>query len=220
MKENPKFAKLRQTKKFKQFERLLINGIYRQFLEEGIVDPHGKSDDQIIKEVLSHMLKWSKERPMMISTDHRPDLLKQARAFAKQEDFEKAILFYATWFEHWINGLLTRRLKNLDEDGRRQMLRETSLNGKFKWLLPILYGVEISIGHLATIVQIAERRNSYVHYKFILVDVDGPRDDEKKTLEMIKRAERTIEYLRRFEAKLLLSIRAREVIKKLKSSPN
>lgn len=222
MKAKLQSKELKLTKRDQAFGRDLVNSLCRQFLEEGIVDPNGKTDEQVLKELFDHALKWSKQHPMMMSIDHKVGLLKQARIFTKQKAFEKAFLFYATWFEHWINGTLTRRLRPLDENGRRQMLRETSLKGKFSWLLSLIHKVEIPSRHLNTIVRISERRNAFIHYKFILSDIDKWKEDEAQFLADLNRAEQTVKFLKRFEAKLLLSDRAKKLVQKLdeRDKPN
>lgn len=216
MKSNSKAKEPKLTRRHREFGRKFVNMLCRQFLEEGIVEPDGKTEEQVLKELLDEVLKWSKQKPMMMSIDHKSGLLRQARQFAKSEKFAEAFLFYATWFEHWINGVLTRRLPKLSEDMRRQMLRDTNLKGKFKWLLPLIHEVEIPSQHLNTIVRIAEIRNSFVHYKFILDDVDKWKDVEIRALADIKRAEHTIKFLKRFETKLFLSTQAKKLIQKLR----
>src|ERR1700722_1855988 len=143
MKTTPQVNESKLTKREQAFGRGLVNSICRQFLEEGIVDPSGKTNEQVLKELFDHALNWSKQHPMLMSTDYKTSLLKHARTFAKQEAFETAFLFYATWFEHWINGVLTRRLRKLDEDERQQMLWNTSLKGKFTWLLSLIHDSNI-----------------------------------------------------------------------------
>ena len=68
------------------FGRKLVIKLCKQFLEEGIVEPNGKTDEQALKELFDFVRKWSKRRPMMMSTDYKADLLRQARTFAKQND--------------------------------------------------------------------------------------------------------------------------------------
>jgi hypothetical protein len=216
MKSNLVPKKSEIAKLQEKFGKELVDGLCRQFLEEGIVNPNGKTGDEVIKELMIETLKWSKQRPMMMAIDHKSGLLKQARAFAKEEAFEESFLFYATWFEHWINGVLTRRSRKLDEDGRRQMLRETSLKGKFRWLLPILHSAEVPRSHLNTIIRIAEMRNSFVHYKFVMDDVEEWSKKDSEALIDIKRAEQTIKFLKRFETKLFLTPDSKKAISKLK----
>jgi hypothetical protein len=217
MKTNPQSNVIKLTKRDKALGRRLVNSLCKQFLEEGIVDPDGKTDEQVLRELFDHAVKWSKQHPMLMSTDHKSSLLKQAREFAKQEDFEEAFLFYATWFEHWINGVLTRRQNKLDENRRRQMLRETSLKGKFTWLLPLIHQAEIPSRYVDAIIRISEIRNSFVHYKFILSDVDKRDEEEARHLADLARAEKAIKFLKRLEAKIFLSKQARKLIRKLEA---
>jgi hypothetical protein len=215
MKSQLETEKLKRAKGDHELGRKLVNTICRQILQEGIVELDGKAEDQVLKELFDQLLKWSKQRPMMMSTDHQSGLLKQARTYANNEQFDEAFLFYATWFEHWINGVLTRRLRKIDEDVRRQMLRETSLKGKFKWLLPLIHEVEIPTRHIDTVTRIAEIRNSFVHYKFVMTDVDQWKDETPRALADLKRAEKTIKFLKRFETKMFLSPQAKKLIRKI-----
>lgn len=208
--------KLKSTRRDKVLGRRFVNHLCKVFLEEGAIDLNGKSDEQNLKELFDHALSWSKQHPMMMTVDHKDDLIKQARIFSKQGRLELAFLFYATWFEHWVNHLLTKRLKTISETERKQMLRETSLRGKLTWLLSLVHNASLPARHIDLILRVSEVRNSFVHYKFIVSDVDRWGESKAQHQKDLSRIEHTIAFLRRFEAKLFLSAQAKRLIRKLR----
>jgi hypothetical protein len=213
---NVPVARFKLSKRERTVGRKFVTQICEQFLAEGLVDVAGKSDEQALKELFDCALNWSGSRPMLMAIDHRPSLLRQARLFARGRSVEIGLMFYATWFEHWINGILTRKMHALDERQRLQMLREPSLTGKFTWVLALVHGVHISALHLKTIARVAELRNAFVHYKFVMEDVDAWQEGESEQSTTLVRVERTVKYLRRLERRLFSDGRKRHLVRKLK----
>lgn len=168
-------------------------------------------------EVRMRALKWSKQRPMMWSADFRQDLLTRARSFKRKGNNHEAILYYGTWFEHWINGILLRRLDKLNERESCQMIRDVSLRGKFTWLLVLIHEKRIPQRHIKAVLQVCDLRNEFVHHKYKMFDVDAD-DESKKLKEAHRSAEKTVRYFQKFEEQHFFKGSAREVLKKLKNT--
>jgi len=201
-----------------QIDREMLACIYEALLASGHIDPKGKTEEQIMAEVRESAMRWTKRRPMMMSTDFRQSLLTRARSLKRSRQDHDAILYYATWFEHWINGVLIRRLRSIDERETCQMIRDVSLRGKFSWLLALVHGKRIPHRHIKAVLQVCELRNEFVHYKYKMVDVDKGDDDKNRLKEAQKMAEKAIRYLQKFEEQHFFNGPARGLLKKLRNT--
>src|SRR5215208_2261376 len=107
----------------KELERLgitLVRNMAEDLVRYGVVDQKGKSDEELHQEVLEYIGKIAKKKGNVVFTwsiDHTPTLLKEARKFSRAAKHELSCLFYATWFEHWLNDLI-------NTVGKRQKLTE------------------------------------------------------------------------------------------------
>ena len=202
------------NKDIEHYGRVLLAELYAAMLAAGHIETDGKDEDQILEEIRKYAVRWSKRRPMVMATDFRPSLLRQARLYKRRKQHNDAILYYATWFEHWINGFLDRKIHTLEANEIRHLLRDVSLRGKFTWLLVLVSGHRISVKQLHTIFRVADLRNEFVHYKFKLVDVDK---DEDEDLERAGRlAEAAARYLHDFETRHLFKGAARDLLKRFR----
>jgi len=134
-------------------------------VRDGHIDTSGKSAEEIGREMRKYLKKVvaDKESPIHIVIDHTSHLLKLARQYAMQEKLEDACLYYALWFEHWLNNLIVSsgRRKGLTDKELNQIIRETDIGrGKTTWLLRLLDVPAFRQDHQERIVKIAELRNA------------------------------------------------------------
>ncbi|MDF7802070.1 hypothetical protein P4C99_21540 [Pontiellaceae bacterium B1224] len=133
--------------------------------------------------------------------DHQPSLLKRARTFKREFQNEESILFYATWFEHWINGIMLPGFyrNQFTQKDFKEFVRGTSLKIKYSYLPKLLGFPPINQRHISTVLETCDLRNAYVHYKF-------PRTDDSKDndwyMALFNRIEKTIKYLKQYENKV------------------
>ena len=153
----------------------------------------------------------------MMSIDFKQDLLNRARGFKRKRDDHEAILYYATWFEHWINAILIRRLRKLDEKEARMMIRDVSLRGKYTWLLTLVHETRLPQRHIKAILHVCDLRNEFVHHKYKVFDVDGD-DDSNKLKDAHRSAEKSVRYLQKFEEQHFFKGSARGLLKKLRNT--
>ena len=204
------------SQEIEQIGRELLATIYEALLMDGHIDPNGKTEDQIMAEVRTAAVEWSKRRPMLMSTDFKGDLLSTARRLKRAKQDNEAVLYYATWFKHWINGVLLRKGQALAERESCQMLRDVNLRGKFTWLLALVHGKRIPQTHVKATMQIGELRNEFIHYKYRMLDVDQTDERKPKLLDALRSAENAIRYLQRFEERHFFKGAARHVLRNLR----
>jgi hypothetical protein len=194
-----------------EMARSIYSMLLVQTIESGQVDTAGKTEDQIIHEAQQVLKETFLTEPFErnLATTHLEDLLDQASKFVEQEELDFACLFYATWFEHWVNrlflNLAVRRGDMLQEDFDN-MLRDVGLRGKMTWLLQ-LFGLEsIDRIHRARITALMNRRNEFAHYKWRTYDIDSGFEQERSLADLMEQFKATtIPYLLDYEDRHLYS---------------
>lgn len=185
----------------------------KSLIDNGVVDPSEKNGHQLAQEALDYLRKLGSDE-LVLTVDHTDNLLKHARSFSKLGDNDNACLLYAIYIEHKLNSymaLLAGR-KNLSTKDTEALIRDTSYRAKCSWLLHIFGIKAIGAVHLNRITKLMELRNSYVHYKW------KPHNEQvtKEVNVVVQEIEKTINYLRGFEAKYLRLTSPRKVNRLLK----
>lgn len=184
---------------------MLASQITLQLVRDGIIIPDGKTDAQLKTEVASFIRTGLANKTIRLrpGIDHTQSLLAEARRSFRQEKFEFAALYFATFFEHKLNWLITQicHQKHIDELMVKQLLREASVRAKCTWILALLGHKPIRSDIQNAIGAINEIRNSFIHYKWPDSEEDHQRSTrlDAQMLGKLKKAETVIRYLRRFE---------------------
>jgi hypothetical protein len=175
--------------------RIIVQGVYETLIAQGQLNPVGKTPAAVVTEFLD----LSKQRgSLKLVAWHGGALLTEARRFAGLGKQEIALLFYATWFEHWINGLMDRKAHQLklSTEALKLLLRQTGFEAKLVCFPALAKLPRIREQHRKAVLRCAQLRNSFVHYKFSV----GTRDDEEDRYKgAISAAEKAVKYLMRFE---------------------
>lgn len=203
--------------------RSLVRSIAQELIAIGEIDPRGKSDEELHVEIINYLDTVVRKRNIIFGhiLDHTLSIISEARKFARDEQYEMACLFYATWLEHWLNDMIATfcRRKKLPEDDITQIIRETQFRGKSTWLFRVLGLKPINETHLKRMQQVIESRNSFVHYKWKATDIDDESwiKDREKLIELLNNVEKTISYLRKFKNQQVYFGRKRKVLPNRKS---
>lgn len=185
---------------FKQLASDIVNSVAQSAIAYGEIDVEGLTDEEAREKIISY-LKSIKEsgQELVMRIDHKDTLLEEARSFVANEKYELALVTYATWWEHWLNGVLEVKLykKYVTEKEFKQVI--TSLNNRAKttWFLKLVDLPEMSNQHLSVMTILAEKRNSFVHYKYPPSD----RLDSKESLqEFFTEVEASLAYFIDYES--------------------
>ena len=191
-------------------DRILVNwgvALVRGYVENAIrlhvIDPTGKDEVQLQKEVGDFLERLVKSPQYFWSVDHMGKLLELARRYVRAGEAQIACLMYATWLEHWLNSVvadLARRRRFTDAE-ITALLRDVPYKAKPTWLLRLLGFPPLNEKHVRCIVEIGEIRNSFVHYKWKLHDVDSDelKKDTERVRGIVEQAESAVRYLRSVE---------------------
>jgi hypothetical protein len=198
----------------------LIRSFAQGLIEAGTIDPRGKSTDDLHKEVFKYLdeLLTNPNVRLFQIIDHTPTLLTEARKYARIEEHHISCLFYAVWFEHWLNNMISTagRRKGLSQEELIQILREVQFRGKSTWLLRVLGLKPINDAHLKRMQNIIEMRNGFVHYKWKAIDIDDVswEKDKEVLIELLSKVEKTVAYLQRLANRQIYYGKKRSVLPK------
>lgn len=186
---------------------MFLGSLYESFVAKGELDPADKTDQQLALEfwkmavAFRRDLKNAGENLKLIVT-YRELLLPQARRFSRDGQEEIALLFYATWFEHWINGVMHAQGNklNLDDRALSLLLRTSNLETKFRCFPALLHLPKINEEHLGAILRCGSLRNDFVHYKYLSDKKFSTSDkDDARKREAIAASQRAVRYLEHYE---------------------
>lgn len=177
-------------------------------------DGHLSAEDKTPEQFLTELRNLVKDAGSNVVIDHTEDLLKQARTSYKQKKNEFACLFYALWIEHTLNRLISSLAtrKGFSDKEIEEIIRDTSYRSKSSWLLHLLGAESFNKSHVNLIVKLMEARNSFVHYKWKIMNEQI--DNELKAV--LSKIEKTVRYIRNYEQKYILRVSKRRIGKMVK----
>ncbi len=212
------FAKLIQPgrllekpdKELEELSEAIFPHLIEGFFRFAKIDPRGKTEKEIQLEIVKNLMNMLKQKDrvkLLHTVDHTGDILDEARNFVRSDNPYFACLFYALWFEHWLNGMIHiagKRLTLSDQE-TIQIIRETNFRAKSTWLLRILGLKPINETHLQRMQGIIDSRNSFVHYKWKREDLYSAarKKNKQELVKLIKDVEETVSYLLKLEDDLL-----------------
>ena len=189
-------------------ERRALGILARMFeyaVQNGEVSVEGKSESQIHDEYAAFLVQLASVDEFRPVVDHTPDLLRIARRISRDDDSRLATLLYATWVEHWVNGLVRSvcQRRGMPIDDVVEVVRETSLRSKTGWLLRLLGLKPLAPSHRNAILRLAELRNSFVHYKWKPIPEDALEELDRSYNAVADAFPKTVSYLHRYETEQL-----------------
>jgi hypothetical protein len=169
----------------------LLEAIFRSCIEAGLVQIEEKSPSEIVNEFkdLMHQAIAS-GRDISLITDHRDELLERAKREASGGNLNVAVTFYALWIEHAVNGILIDglRRKGYDKTVIDPLIRELKLSTKLTALWQVAEIPQIPDDDLRLINEISQFRNSFVHYKWRVLDEADEQSTRNRLKEIVERA--------------------------------
>ena len=140
--------------------RRICQKLAEEVVRRGLIIPEGMTDDQLREEVFSCIKREFDDDLVLFVRDHTSTLLKRARNHRIEGDHYLACLLYATWAEHWLNGLISTvgERRKLRPDEAAQIIRETPLRGKLTWLLTLLGLPRMADRHRNSVIRLMDLR--------------------------------------------------------------
>lgn len=189
-----------ESKALDDMENSIMTMFINNAIRDGIIITEGLTEEEVrtaAREYLKEFLETDIEIVMTI--DHKDTLLKEARNYASKNKEELSIVMYATWWEHWINGLIEikTREKNFTKKEYKQLISSINNNAKTSWLLKLIDLPPFDKDHLNIMGKLAEKRNSFVHYKYPIIN----EADIESLDKFFKEVEKSINYFISYENK-------------------
>lgn len=206
-------------KKDETLSRDLRELFVRQFYNHGLLD---KGDLNLTdKEFTKKFLHIFKNEPWAIVIDHRDDIAQQADSFLASGQHNYAALFYAMFFEHSLNNIISEQCikRKIDEKTAIEVIRCTDIHAKLTWLPKLLGLPKFNENHIKIIKRVSEDRNAFVHYKW-KAESDEPTDPNKETEEFrkyFKQVKGTVKYVRQFNSRLMFNGLKKKIDKKIRT---
>jgi hypothetical protein len=173
----------------------IFEALFRSYIEDGSIAIEGRDPSDIIMEFRAEVAKIvSGETELRGVRDHRDTLLAAARAEAEKRRDEIAIILYATWIEHSINGMLALAFerKGHAENVINPLMRELRLHTKASALWKLAGLRDIGADNLRLLGQVIEFRNSLVHYKWPAHDISLLEQRSLQLRDIVVRVEELI----------------------------
>jgi len=201
-----------KTKKVINLSLRVLNEYYRSALADCTFEPKSKTDEDREKEFLEFLKKQIIEKPnqkFLFITDYTRDILKEAKKYRDKKMYELSCLFYAIWFEHFINDViktLAKKNKLTDKD-LVEIIRNTNFTSKITWLLKLFKLPDIYYKHRRNMEKIIEFRNAFVHYKWIGKKEDDLGKHKKDLRTIVDSIDKTVTYLKKYHLKNVLKVK-------------
>jgi hypothetical protein len=185
----------------------LVTGVAKDLVGSGELDVRDISEQGFLA-ALRTKLRELKDagafEPVFVEIDHLDKVLGRARTAASEDDFDFAIVFYATWVEHWLNSMISWRAR---EDGNdlaatSKLIHSTYFKAKTGTYWRETFGERLE--DVGLLRDLADLRNEFLHYKWQPFSVDEERrfDDEKARTAYVARIEAAVARLLEVEERL------------------
>ena len=204
-----------RKKETEELSKVVINNVIQSLFKDGTLK---LSDLDNKEEFWKKLKKINEKADYKFVLDHTDSLIHSARQFNESNDFNKAKVFYATYFEHKLNEIINEicERKSIEKKEINNIIRSINLIGKLTWL-PLLLGIpKISIKHKKVIQKLAEDRNAFIHYKHNPEPDEISLNEKEKQEKDLTEIEKTITYFKKYTSRILYSNQKTKINKKLK----
>ncbi len=193
------------TKKDKTMARSIARSIAESALINGDLKIEDFSDLKVVKNKLLKILP-QKDENLFFTIIHQPTLLEEGIKFAKKKKYEHAYIFYATYFEHFINEVIDiwAKRNSIRYETSSSLIKRIGLEDKYTWLLDLLKLPKFKVIHFKCIKNISEKRNSYIHYKYKPEAANASSEIKKTDWEKdYRNILKAISYTKRYRTKVV-----------------
>jgi hypothetical protein len=196
----------------------LADGVIKSFFAHGDLTEADLDLPDI--EFYDKFLGILKRSKLGLIADHRENILSQAEIFLTNKNYDYAKVFYATFFEHSLNGLIENECqkRKIPEKTKTDIIRSVDIHGKLTWL-PLLIGhKQINEKYIGIIKKLADDRNAFIHYKWKKTP-DDPKDwpTDIQIEAQFKKIKLAVKYMKHYEATVLFRKNKQKLSKKIHS---
>ena len=139
-------------------------------IRTGALDVANKTDRELQTAVVTYIAEMEKAPVLTthLNLNYTDALLNEALDAVEHENALIAIIFYATWCEHWINGVITTlaRRQGQSDAAIKKLIRKHNLFEKYTKVLDDLGIPRFDESIRDTLLTLAKQRNDFIHYKW------------------------------------------------------
>tara|TARA_R110000782_G_scaffold180060_1_gene270613 strand:- start:173 stop:811 length:639 start_codon:yes stop_codon:yes gene_type:complete len=186
----------------KELAQTLIHSLTKSLFASGFFTEEDIKDKDSHRLALKRVIENGGIDAMTI--DYTQSLVTKARNYRKSKEYDLSRICYATFFEHQINNLIHLYcLRNeINNKTQTDIIQSVNIYGKFTWLLKLMQYPDFNTNHRKTIKNLADSRNSFVHYKWkdeptFQKDIDDKKEQEKLDIEFDK-IEKAVKYFKTY----------------------
>jgi hypothetical protein len=190
------------TRGEKRLARQITQAIVATAIYDGKLDPSGKTPEEFGTDVERYLQRVVTSKSQIAwNVDFRSKLIRQARKLRKAKRVEEAVLYYAIWIEHMLNSMIAGilRRRQTSDGWIRDFIKETGLRSKYAFVIITLCERSPSRRQANAIREIADRRNQFVHYKWLYYEESEDKKLEKSYERALTLAENVARHLREIE---------------------
>ncbi|WP_433857393.1 hypothetical protein [Streptomyces kronopolitis] len=193
-------------------------GVVDRSVSSGAIDISEMTDEEVVSAALFGFLNDTEpvdsanerdsdpsDSEVLVVTDHSDGLLRKANEAVGSEEYWFAILFYATWIEHWINNILISLScrSNVPAGVAVALVRSCGFNLKMKDVWTSLGAEPLEKEIMRTMAELMELRNGFVHYKWqARISSEKERQDQR-VKEVALEGQKLIKILEEIEDQVL-----------------
>ncbi|MFZ2303421.1 MAG: hypothetical protein WAV98_01355 [Minisyncoccia bacterium] len=193
----------------------LLKEIFPQLVESAIICGVLVVADLSNKKLVDEKIrKWVRQRAKSKHSHfviiHQDTLLSSFEQSVKEDDFNLAYVFLATYFEHFINEIIqiwTIR-NDVPNSTLKELLKYVSFEGKFTWLIDVMKLPKFNRKHFNLIKKVSEKRSSFLHYKFQGKSEEEYDYEENESKLLFKEICSTINYCKAYRKKIIFKEQA------------
>jgi hypothetical protein len=192
---------------------VVVRGVIEAGVRDGHIGLEGRTDEEIKNDILEYIndiLEYiSVPTPQYgVVVNHQAKLINEARRYEAEGDVNLALMFYAAWFEHWLNGMYIARepMVVLEREEIIRLIRETNLASKTRHIWQLLFGEKLPDDVVQTILKVAEAGNAFVHYKWTPIgEIEETGRERRELHELAQRAAAIVTQLGAIEDRIFFA---------------
>jgi hypothetical protein len=191
------------------------NGSMTIFGEDLKADIENLSEEQARQHVSERIMATQyraalKKAKPSFSLGYQNKLLSEAQRYLDLEVPEFAVLFYALYFEHWLNRMLRIGCQQLGwtDEITNDFIKDSKIKPKTAKDWRTVFGRELPDELRDTIRSVSELRNEFAHYKHVPQYEDSEDKTQAKLHTALKRIPRSIELTNEVESQFFYAAKA------------
>ncbi|WP_152563897.1 hypothetical protein [Actinomadura welshii] len=192
---------------------------FRSYIEDGSIPIANRSVSEIMSDfdaAIAELLKESQDggHEIHATLDYRSTILERADTEAREGSPQIAITLYATWLEHFFNGIINLSMIRRGYSAKTvtSLLRELRIPTKATALWEVCELPSLHEGDIKLMERVLNARNAFVHYKWAPAPEEELDSREERVREALREVADLVDFLLGVEEAEIWGGRKQELI--------